>query len=476
MSAEKASPMAEVLKLFNSLTRRRETLSSGGRPFGLYCCGPTVYNFAHVGNFRTFVVVDIVYRLLKLLDYKPFYVRNITDVDDKTIAGAREKGLPLERFTAHWTEVFRKDCRSLNLLPPDLEPRATDHIPEQIALIQNLLEKGYAYEQSGSIYFAIGRWKSYGRLSNGPSSGRRSTNPTPLEKEDGEDFVLWKARKDSDGTVFWDSPFGPGRPGWHTECGAMALKYLGDGLDLHCGGVDLCFPHHENEMAQSEAMTGSPFAKHWLHVAHLRISGEKMSKSLGNLYTVEDLQRLGYDGQTVRHAIIGAHYRRPLNFSLPSLDAARAALRKLQAFEHQLIEVADVDPEILEPAVSPDGFGSAWQLILDDLNIPAAMGTIFDHLRNLSRTTLSPAEARGELAQWIGLKFALGLSFSREKSTVEVAPESVRRLADRRLAARGERNFALADRLRSELADLGWAIEDRADGYDLSRTNGPADG
>lgn len=460
--------MAEVLTVYNSLTRHRESLSNNGRNFGLYCCGPTVYNFAHVGNFRTFIIVDIVYRILKLLGQRPFYVRNITDVDDKTIAGAQKAGQSLRAFTAHWTDLFHADCRSLNLLPPDTEPRATAHIADQIGLIGRLLEKGFAYEKSGSIYFSIGRWKPYGRLSKCRQGNRQTAEvPAETEKIEREDFVLWKARKSSDGDVFWESPFGQGRPGWHTECSAMALKYLGPNFDLHCGGVDLCFPHHENEIAQSEAMAETAFARHWLHVAHLQMAGEKMSKSLGNLYTVDDLHRQGFDGSAVRYAILGGHYRRPLNFSLSALGAARSALKKLQFFENRLIELSGTDPATLPLPTHFEGFKAAWLALQDDLNIPAALGAIFGRLSQLSTATLSVKDAQEELAEWLGLKFALGLFFAPESRAPIAIPASVRRLADRRLAARNEKDFALADRLRSELKALGWSVEDRPDSYEL---------
>ena len=327
-----------VLKLYDTLTRGvRDVFPMDEQTVRFYGCGPTVYGPAHIGNFRTFVMQDVFRRVLETSGQKTFHVRNLTDVDDKTIRQSQEEGLKLEDFTNKWTARFRKDCKLLNLMSPHAEPSAVSHIPEQISLIQRLIDAGKAYQASdGSVYFKVGAFSAYGRLSR-LADREITTNETSREssdeydRESAADFALWKARRVEDGENYWESPWGQGRPGWHIECSAICMKHLGESFDLHSGGVDLVFPHHENEIAQVEAVTCKTFARHWFHIAHLMVEGQKMSKSLGNLYTLEDLEEKGYKPEEIRYLLLSGNYRHPLNFTFDSLGAARKALSKLNS-------------------------------------------------------------------------------------------------------------------------------------------------
>lgn len=459
---EKCSPAGSMERfcLYNTLTRRVEELEQGEERCGIYCCGPTVYGPAHIGNFRTFVAVDLLVRALTLAGRKPFLVRNLTDVDDKTIAGSAAAGQPLDEFTRHWTEVFRRDCAALNLLAPDREPLATEHIEEQLALIGQLMNKDIAYERDGSVYFRIGAWKDYGRLSR-LAERELLLRESDFSKCAAEDFVLWKAARDSDGPVRWPSPWGPGRPGWHIECSAMALKHLGSNFPIHCGGVDLIFPHHENEIAQSEAATGKPLARLWFHVAHLHLGGEKMSKSLGNLHTVADMGVLGHTPETLRLALSSCHYRQVLNFQGQSLHSARKALAQLRRVGEILQNNAGTVP------MAPQflRWKDVWEAVQDDLNLPLALGRLFGSLRSWNPEMESGGDA---WAEWQRLLFLLGLRPSAAGEE-PVPPEEVCALAEERLAARKAKDFARSDILRQRVEGLGWALRDTADGYVLAR-------
>ncbi|MDR2668097.1 MAG: cysteine--tRNA ligase [Puniceicoccales bacterium] len=459
--------MGAELKLYDTMARSITAVAKSPKRFGVYCCGPTVYNYAHIGNFRTFIAVDMLVRTLKLAGYDPFFVRNITDIDDKTITGSQTKGQSLEEFTRHWTDIFHGDCAALQLLEPDVEPRAAGHLAEQIELIEKLIANGTAYEKNGSVYFRIGAWPNYGRLSRLSERELRAGDGEGSEKENSGDFVLWKAAKPSDGDIFYGSPWGNGRPGWHIECSAMSLKYLGTNFAIHAGGVDLCFPHHENEIAQTEAATGETMAQRWFHVAHLQIGGEKMSKSLGNLYTLNDIRKMGFEPPVLRYALLSGHYRQPLNFTDDSLRAAEKALGRIAMHCMALREQFDGDLppmaekfEILEPL---------WNELLDDLHVPRAFGELFTHVQRSDVKSLSKVGAAQELAEWRRLEFALGLPFTGGKYEPETAiGDEVRKLAEERQIARNEKNFAKSDELRDQLEKLGWHIEDGPDGYRLS--------
>ena len=355
----------------NTLGRRQEpleTLQPG--KVKLYTCGPTVYDHAHIGNLRTFIFEDILRRSLRHLGYEVYQVMNITDVDDKTIARAREQQLSLADYTRPFTESFFEDLRTLHVEPAERYPRATEHVPEMIALVEQLVEKGYAYESEGSIFFRIARDQDYGRLSgfdlDQVRQGERVADDE-YGKEDPRDFVLWKGAKP--GEPHWDSPWGPGRPGWHLECSAMSMKYLGETFDIHCGGVDNIFPHHENEIAQSESATGKPFARHWLHAEHLIVDGEKMSKSRGNFYTLKDLlehPEKPAKPRALRYALLAVHYRKKLNFTLGGLDDAEAALRRIDQMRFALEHAPEKEAVAVAPRVDRDDGAVALRTYRDD--------------------------------------------------------------------------------------------------------------
>ena len=477
----------DAIRLYDTLTRELRELPAGASGnFRLYVCGPTVYGPAHIGNFITFVRFDVLYRLLGLAGYHPYYVRNITDVDDKTIRNAIESGRSLQDFTEEWTARFHEDCQLLNLLVPDVEPRATGHIEEQIELVRTLVEKGHAYVGGdGSVYYRVSSFEDYGKLSHFDPQALQQQSTTSAgsanladeyERDAVADFALWKARKESDGPVFWESPWGQGRPGWHLECSAMSRKYLGDDFDLHGGGEDLCFPHHENEIAQSEAASGKPFAAHWMHSVHLLVEGRKMSKSLGNFFVVADLVEKGYHPMEIRLAMLGGHYRQQFNFTLAGLDAARSGLGKLEAAVDDLLQAAGLSREdwaAMVNGTTPSEWGpfqNAWSAFRNDLNTPAVLGALFNGLKRARKAGGSADEARQALQAAAALVYGLGLDlFARPVSepVMAEAPETVHALAGQRLEARRKRDFAEADRLRVAISAEGWLVVDQPDGYSL---------
>jgi cysteinyl-tRNA synthetase len=464
------------MRLFDTLTRtERELRPIDGSTFRFYCCGPTVYGPAHIGNFRTFVLQDVLRRTLETGGTRTMHVRNITDVDDKTIRDSQKAGQSLTDFTRGWTEKFHTDCKKLGLLPPHVEPGAVDHIPQQIAMIDELMKKGHAYlSDDGSVYFNIASFPGYGALSHlehrelelGKTQNSRASSDE-YDKENLSDFVLWKARRPEDGINFWPSPWGDGRPGWHLECSAMIKEYLGDSFDLHSGGVDLVFPHHENEIAQSTCSCGGKFAAHWFHITHLLVDGGKMSKSLGNLYTIDDLEKRGFTAMEVRYVLIGGHYRKQLNFTLDSLSAAREALAKLAKGARSLATRAGAETTLSSVDFGP--FQAAWDSLNDDLNTPAALGGIFTGLK--TSTDLHGKDAAAALAGLNRILRALGLTLPEpsEKESAQV-PADIRALAESRWQARSAKNWAESDRLRDELAKQGWQVKDGKEGYTLEKS------
>ena len=460
------------MRLFDTLTRtERELRPIDGKSFRFYCCGPTVYGPAHIGNFRTFVLQDVLRRTLETGGTRTLHVRNITDVDDKTIRDSQKAGQSLADFTAGWTAKFHADCERLGLLAPHIEPGAVEHIPQQIAMISTLVEKENAYvSDDGSVYFRIASFPGYGRLSRldqreleiGKTQNARSSSDE-YEKDTLSDFVLWKARKPEDGDNFWPSPWGDGRPGWHLECSAMIREYLGENFDLHSGGVDLVFPHHENEIAQSRCACGGDFAAHWFHITHLLVDGGKMSKSLGNLHTLDDLAEKGFSAMEVRYVLIGAHYRKPLNFTLDSLSGAREALAKLAKSARQL--AAKIPPGTVLSSAGFGPFQAAWDSLENDLNTPGALGGLFTGLRECSQ--LDGGNAAAALAGFNRVLRALGLVLPEENAPAGEIPADIRALADTRWQARAAKNWAESDALRARLAEQGWLVKDGKDGYTL---------
>lgn len=456
-------------RIQNTLTRQLEEFAP--REAGharMYTCGPTVYNFAHIGNFRAYVFEDLLRRWLKFKGYRVTQVMNLTDVDDKTIRDSQKAGKPLREFTAEYARAFFEDVRALNIEPAEHYPAATDHVPEMIAIIQTLMDKGYAYRsEDGSIYFSIAKWPAYGKLAHLDREGMRAgvrIASDEYDKENVADFALWKAWDEKDGAVAWDSPWGRGRPGWHIECTAMSIKYLGPSFDIHTGGIDNVFPHHEDEIAQSEAATGQPFATYWLHCAHLMVEGQKMSKSRGNFHTLRDVLARGYSGREVRYELLATHYRAPLNFTFASLDAARTALRRVDEFTARLAEAAGRDRAGALPGwaqAAADRFEAAMD---EDLNVSAALAALFDCIREgnavMDAKLLAAADAaavRALFARWHG---ALGV-LERPAAAV---PAEVQALLERRHAARVAKDWKQSDALRDEIAALGWLVKDTPKG------------
>ncbi len=450
-----------------------------GKTLRFYCCGPTVYGPAHIGNFRTFVMQDVFRRVLELGGMTTMHVRNLTDVDDKTIRDSQKTGVSLKEFTDGWTRKFHEDCAALNCLTPHVEPSAVAHIPEQIEMVKTLVEKGHAYpSEDGSVYFRISSFKDYGKLSHldereldlGKTANARS-NADEYEKDSVADFVLWKSRRPEDGANFWQSPWGEGRPGWHLECSAMIYKYFGADFDLHSGGVDLVFPHHENEVAQSRCACGGNFARLWFHITHLLVDGGKMSKSLGNMYTLEDLGKLGHKPEAVRYVLAGGYYRRPLNFTLNSLDDAKAALNRLSKFDAQLKAAAGDATlpgyaEYCAAGPNPGIFAAAWDSLNDDLNTPEALGHMFSAFKKADIAAMNAQEAFETRKAFHFMLHAFGISLPEEEEQTD-APAKVKTLAEQRWQAKQDKNWPEADRLRNEVSALGWTIKDRKDGYDL---------
>ena len=466
------------MQIFNTLSRRLETFEpvEPGR-VRLYTCGPTVYNDAHIGNFRAYVFEDLLRRQLKAEGWNVTQVMNITDIDDKTIRGSLAAGLSLREYTDRYTRAFFEDLKVLNIEPAEHYPAATDHIEEMVELIQRLFDNGYAYRSDdGSVYYDLGKFKSYGRLARLDLSGLRSgarVAQDEYDKENVADFALWKAWDEADGDVAWESPWGRGRPGWHIECSAMSMKYLGESFDIHTGGVDNMFPHHENEIAQSEGATGKPFVKYWMHCGYLVVDGAKMSKSLGNFHTLRDIVEKGYTGREVRYVLLGGHYRQPLNFTFDALDAARAALARLDDFIARLSEHAALAEDGGGAGTTPDwaekglaGFRAAMN---DDLNMPEALSAVFStvHAGNkaLDAGALDAAGAGAALAAVIETDRVLGLLHAKEdKPTPQVLD-----IAEQRGRAREQKDWAEADRLRDELAGMGWEVRDTPDGPKLKQ-------
>ncbi len=456
-------------RIHNSLTRRLEELVplEPGH-VRMYTCGPTVYNFAHIGNFRAYVFEDLLRRWLKFKGFRVTQVMNLTDVDDKTIRGSREAGQSLGDFTARYKQAFFDDIRALNIEPAEHYPAATDHVGEMVALIRVLEEKGYAYRsEDGSVYFRIDRWPSYGKLAHLDREGMRSgvrIAADEYEKDNVADFALWKAWDEKDGDVGWDSPWGRGRPGWHIECSAMSMKYLGASFDLHTGGVDNLFPHHEDEIAQSEAANGQPFATYWMHCAHLMVDGQKMSKSRGNFHTLREVLERGYSGREVRYELLATHYRAPLNFTFASLDAARVALRRVDEFTTRLGDAAGTASAGPLPGWAQAAAGRFEAAMDEDLNISAALAALFDGIREgnavMDAGLMEPGDAAAVLdlfRRWDG---ALGVL---AKPAAEV-PETVKALMARRAAARAAKEWKQSDALRDEIATLGWTVKDTPKG------------
>jgi cysteinyl-tRNA synthetase len=465
-----------ALRFFNTLTRSVQDftpLDPAGQKVGLYCCGPTVYDFAHIGNWRTFVFADLVRRCLEFRGYAVQHVMNITDVEDKIIRRVRETGQSLREYTGTYERAFLDDLQTLGCHAPHQTPRATEFIPEMLDIIARLMARGIAYQAAdGSIYFSIENYRGcgcrYGQLKTlnfeAQRVGERVANDE-YDKDSVADFALWKARVPEDGEVFWPSPWGEGRPGWHIECSAMSMKLLGASFDLHLGGEDLVFPHHEDEIAQSEGATGQPFVKYWLHGAHLMVEGKKMSKSLGNYFTLRDLLAKGFAPREIRFLLLTAHYRESFNFTLDGLAGARTALGRIDECVTKLRELAGA-------TIAPPEAGLLQRFteaMDDDLNVAAGWAAVFDWVRDTNRALaehrLTPDAAATALAAWERVNSVFGIPVAGDAA----APPEITALVEARGAAKQARDFRRADALRDELKAKGWTVEDTPKGPKLKR-------
>lgn len=471
--------LGESLTLFNTATRQKEILKPlQSKHVTMYTCGPTVYNYAHIGNFRAYVFEDLMRRSIQFFGFKVTQAMNLTDIDDKTIKGAIAKNVSLSEFTKTYIDAFFHDLKLLNIQPAEFYPAATDFIPQMIKVIQGLIDKGYAYRGSdNSIYYAISKFSHYGCLSHFKLEdlqvgASQRVSADEYDKENAADFVLWKAYDPArDGKIYWESPFGPGRPGWHLECSVMAMSLLGETIDIHAGAVDNMFPHHENEIAQSEAYSGKSFVKLWLHCEHLIVDGRKMSKSLGNVYNLRDLIDRGYSGSEIRFMLLQTHYKTQLNFTFMGLDAVRESLQRLNSFIQRLLEIDypydrdEVSPILERTALT---FSNA---LADDLNISVALAAIFDMLREVNALMdakkIGKEAAAAVIEQLKKFDSVLGiLSFER---AVEIVPQELQDALEKRNQARKDKNWALADTLRDFITERGYTIEDTATGIRLKK-------
>ena len=461
------------IRYHNTLSRKLEKFVSLHKgEVRLYTCGPTVHDFAHIGNFRTYLWEDLLRRHLEYRGYRIRQVMNITDIDDKTIAKSMQAGVTLDEYTGKYTEAFFEDLDALCIQRAEVYPRATEHIPEMVKLVLELKKQGRLYESRGSLYFKIDTFPGYGRLSRCNLSetpgGHARIDSDEYDKDNPRDFAVWKSRRDEE--PFWDTELGQGRPGWHLECSAMSMKYLGETFDIHTGGVDNIFPHHENEIAQSEGATGKPFVRYWLHSSHLIVEGEKMSKSRGNFFTLRDLREKGYEPRPIRYLLISVHYRKQLNFTFEGLSQAQAALCRLDDLVYRLGHEAVPDGEygalMSAAATAREGILGALD---NDLNTATALGHLFDLVRE-ANTALDAGLARSvdtaALRQVLSIfEQIFGIKLGAETCLDEEVEELIRR----RTEARSKRNFAESDRLRDELQRRGIILEDTPQGVRWKR-------
>lgn len=453
------------MKIFNTLSREKEELEVLDNEVKIYACGPTVYNFIHIGNARPLCVFDVLRRYLKYRGYNVKFVQNFTDVDDKLIKRANEENTTVEQIAKRYIDEFWVDAKGLNIMPADVHPKATENIDAIIGTIETLIKKGYAYEKGGDVYFRAERFADYGKLSHQPledllSGARIEINE---QKESAADFALWKAAKE--GEPFWPSPFGNGRPGWHIECSAMAGRYLGKTIDIHCGGQDLIFPHHENEIAQSECANGCTFARYWMHNGYINVDNRKMSKSLGNFFTVREVaEKFGYE--PIRYLMIASHYRSPINYSTEVIEQAAAALNRLYTCRDNLrfaIENAE-EGECEMPSFTDSARADFINAMDDDLNTADALGILFTLVKNINKEISENAKKEVLLRCLSLLEELCGvLGIMYDKSQDEIDGE-VEQLIEQRTAARKNRDFATADKIRDQLKAMGIELEDTKDG------------
>ena len=464
------------MQIYNTLTRQKqEFVPIDGKKVGIYACGPTVYNYIHIGNARPLCVFDVLRRFLKYRGYDVKYVQNFTDVDDKIIRKANEEGVSASEISEKYIAEYKKDALGMNIMPADVHPQVTQSMDIIISFIGTLIEKGFAYERCGDVYYSAAKFKEYGKLSKMPiddlqSGARINVNE---QKDDPLDFALWKAAKP--GEPFWESPWGKGRPGWHIECSAMSKEHIGKTLDIHCGGQDLIFPHHENEIAQSEAANSAPLANFWMHNGYLNIDNKKMSKSAGNFFTVREIaEKYGYG--VIRYLMLQAHYRSPINFSTELLEACRTSLERLSNCRETLaraIAACKVEGGVSNEAKA--AFEAHRQKFIasleDDLNTADAITAVFELVRDLNIMSADSSAAKAQLeagaALFDELTDVLGIAKERKEDDI---PEEIKELAAKRTEARKARDFALADSLRNEILEKGFVIEETRQGTLIKRS------
>ncbi len=466
------------LSFYNSITRQKEVFKPiNDKQVGMYSCGPTVYNYAHIGNLRAYVFSDLIRRVLEDAGYNVKLVMNLTDVDDKTIKNSIEKKVSLDEYTKEYKNAFFEDIKALRIKPADTNPSATDHIKEMIDIIKLLKKNGHTYEVDGSVYFKISTFKGYGELANldkqeliAGASGRVSSDE--YDKENASDFVLWKAYTPEDGEVYWDSPFGKGRPGWHIECSAMSAKYLGKHFDIHTGGVDNKFPHHENEIAQNECAFNEKFVNYWLHCEHLIVDGEKMSKSKGNFYTLRDLLDKGISALAIRYSLINSHYRKQLNFTIEGIKQSQSAIDRVNDLIFRLKDInndSTSDSSDLLEKISE--FNNNFTLaIYNDLNISEALGVFFTFVKliNTSFDNVNNS-VRDEALKFIERVNNIVDCFNVKEDIVLEDEAKINKLIEERSIAKKNKDFALADKIRDELIGMGIEIMDTPQGVKWKR-------
>lgn len=470
----------------NSLTRNKEVFKPiNDKKIGMYSCGPTVYNYAHIGNFRAYIFSDLVRRVLEDFGYEVKLIMNLTDVDDKTIKNSKENGISLSEYTKKYKDAFFEDIKTLKIKPADFYPSATEHIKEMIDIIELLKNNGHTYEAEGSTYFKISSFKEYGELANldkqellEGASGRVSSDE--YDKENASDFVLWKAYTEEDGAVYWDSPFGKGRPGWHIECSAMSSKYLGKHFDIHTGGIDNKFPHHENEIAQNEAAFKEKFVNYWLHCEHLIVDGEKMSKSKGNFYTLRDLLDKGLSPEAIRYSLLNSHYRKKLNFTIEGINQSQNAIDRVNDLIFRLKDIDNSRDEeinkslekrnknlIKEIEEANEKFSEA---VYNDLNIAEALGIFFTLIKNINTSFNSiNIETRDRAIKFIERVNNIIDCFNTNGENEVEDLENINKLIEERTAAKKEKNYSKADEIRNRLLSMGIEIMDTPQGVKWKR-------
>lgn len=467
--------------LYNSLTKKKELFQPLGKIVKMYSCGPTVYDFAHIGNYRSFLFSDLLHRVLRLFGYSVKLVNNLTDLDDKMIKAAQENNITLKEHSEIYAKAFFEDLKTLRILPADIYPRATQHIPQMIAMIETLLKKNHAYIADGSVYFRIASFSQYGKLNNikaheqiEGASGR--INSDEYSKEKFNDFVLWKKHTQADGDVYYESPFGKGRPGWHTECAAMSTHYLGETFDIHTGGIDNRFPHHENEIAQSECCYEKLFARYWMHAAHLLVEDEKMSKSLGNFYTLRDIINKGANPIALRYMLLSTHYKNNFNFTFDGILAAEKTIERVNFTVKKLQENTPSQKNLTAEKENiqkiKDFEEKFYQALADDLNVSMALAQIFEAISFVN--PLLENKKLSEKTKRLMLDFLKQanevfcfIDFNQKEE--EDLPEEIKSFALQREQARKDQNFALSDDLRQKIVDRGYIIKDTPDGFSIKK-------